>query len=167
MRSDVMRAVKSRDTHPELLVRKLLHAMGLRFRLHRKDLPGSPDIVLAGRKMAIFVHGCFWHGHDCSRGARVPKTNSEYWKAKIRRNLVRDERAAGELMAQGWRVLIIWQCELKVRDRASLVQRLESALWTESEPNLTSRISMHGAPSAISPRTQRRGHEPSASVERR
>src|SRR6195952_1943691 len=89
-RSQVMARVRGRDTKPEMLVRRLLTAMGVRYRLHRKDLPGAPDIVMAGRKLAIFVHGCFWHGHDCARGARVPKANRDYWLAKVGRNRARD-----------------------------------------------------------------------------
>src|SRR5580698_5002966 len=89
-RSAVMRRVKGRDTAPELKVRKLLWRLGARYRLQRKDLPGKPDIVLPGRKLAIFVHGCFWHGHDCARGARVPQANRDYWLGKIGRNRVRD-----------------------------------------------------------------------------
>ena len=89
-RSAVMRRVKSRDTSPERLVRKLLTELGVRYRLHRADLPGKPDIVMAGRRLAILIHGCFWHGHDCARGARVPKQNTDYWLAKVGRNRARD-----------------------------------------------------------------------------
>jgi DNA mismatch endonuclease (patch repair protein) len=112
-RSAVMRAVKSRDTKPEMIVRRAAHALGYRFRLHRKDLPGSPDLVFPSRKKAIFVHGCFWHGHDCARGARMPKANADYWTAKIGRNVARDARVKGELASLGWETLTIWECELK------------------------------------------------------
>lgn len=115
VRSATMRAVRSRDTKPEMLVRCAAHALGYRFRLHRKDLPGSPDLVFPSRKKVIFVHGCFWHGHDCARGARQPKTNAEYWTAKIARNVARDERARAELAVLGWDVLTVWECELKRR----------------------------------------------------
>ena len=125
-RSQVMARVKGRDTKPELLVRRLLTSMGVRYRLHRKDLPGAPDIVMAGRRLAIFVHGCFWHGHDCARGARVPKQNRDYWQAKIGRNRARDERTAAELSAMGWTPLTLWECELK--DEAVLKARLTDAL---------------------------------------
>lgn len=121
-RSAVMRRVKGKDTAPELKVRRALTALGARYRLNRKDLPGSPDIVMAGRRLAIFVHGCFWHGHDCARGARVPKANREYWTAKVERNVARDQRAAQALADQGWRVETIWECELK--DEAGLAERL-------------------------------------------
>ena len=125
-RSAVMRQVKGKDTSPELKVRKALTGLGARYRLHRKDLPGSPDIVLPGRRLAIFVHGCFWHGHDCARGARVPKQNREYWVAKVGRNLARDARNAEALAAAGWRVETIWECELK--DAAALEARLQRLL---------------------------------------
>ena len=125
-RSDVMRQVKAKGTSPELKVRKLLWALGARYRLHRKDLPGAPDIVLPGRKLAVFVHGCFWHGHDCARGARVPKQNRNYWTAKIARNRARDERVQGELDALGWRPLVVWECELK--GPPALRARLDAAL---------------------------------------
>ena len=125
-RSDVMRQVKGKGTSPELKVRKLLWALRARYRLHRKDLPGAPDIVLQGRKLAVFVHGCFWHGHDCARGARVPKQNRDYWTAKIARNRARDERVQGELEALGWRPTVVWECEL--RDPHTLQARLDAAL---------------------------------------
>lgn len=109
-RSAVMRAVKGRDTRPEMAVRRAAHALGYRFRLHRRELPGSPDLVFPSRKTAVFVHGCFWHGHDCPRGARAPKTNADYWRAKIARNVARDARVIAELEALGWRPAVIWEC---------------------------------------------------------
>ncbi len=112
-RSRTMRAVKSKNTAPEMKVRRLAHAMGCRFRLHRKDLPGSPDLVFPKSRKAIFVHGCFWHGHTCARGARMPKANADYWLAKILRNKNRDKDAQAQLKAQGWNVLVIWECELR------------------------------------------------------
>ncbi|WP_192255592.1 very short patch repair endonuclease [Mesorhizobium caraganae] len=125
-RSAIMRAVKSRDTKPELVVRRLAHKAGFRYRLHRKDLPGKPDLVFAGRRKAIFVHGCFWHGHDCARGDRMPTQNRDYWSAKIQRNRARDTKNVRLLEADGWSVLVVWECELK--DRASLSSRVESFL---------------------------------------
>lgn len=112
-RSAVMRQVKGRNTTPEIKVRKALTKLGARYRLHRKDLPGNPDIVMPGRKLALFVHGCFWHGHDCARGARVPKQNRDYWVAKVGRNVARDAKNAEALAALGWRVEVVWECELK------------------------------------------------------
>jgi len=125
-RSAVMRRVKGRNTAPEMAVRRALTKLGARYRLHRKDLPGNPDIVLPGRRLAIFVHGCFWHGHDCARGSRVPKRNREYWVAKVGRNVARDERGREALAALGWRVETIWECELK--DAATLDARLAALL---------------------------------------
>jgi DNA mismatch endonuclease (patch repair protein) len=125
-RSAVMRRVKGRNTGPELALRRLLTRMGQRYRLHRKDLPGSPDVVMIGRRTAIFMHGCFWHGHDCGRGARQPKSNADYWMAKIARNRTRDASSRAALEAMGWRAVTIWECELK--DQAALEQRLKVLL---------------------------------------
>lgn len=125
-RSAVMRRVKGKDTSPELKVRKALTALGARYRLHRADLPGKPDIVLPGRKLALVVHGCFWHGHDCARGARVPKQNRDYWVGKVAANRTRDARSREALAALGWRVETIWECELK--DAAGLERRLAALL---------------------------------------
>lgn len=125
-RSAVMRAVKGRNTTPELRVRKLLRRLGVGYRLHRRDLPGSPDIVMAGRRLTIFVHGCFWHGHDCRRGARAPKANADYWSAKIARNRARDAETAAKLASLGWRSLVVWECELK--DGFALETRLAKRL---------------------------------------
>ncbi|WP_249138362.1 very short patch repair endonuclease [Phenylobacterium montanum] len=121
-----MAKVKGRDTRPELIVRRLLWRLGARYRLHRKDLPGSPDIVLPGRRLVVFVHGCFWHGHDCARGARVPKANRDYWLAKVARNRARDVQTRKKLEAAGWRVEVVWECELKAA--AALEARLRSLL---------------------------------------
>ncbi len=125
-RSAVMRAVKSRDTGPERAVRAMLRPIAPGYRLHRVDLPGKPDIVYGGRKLAIFVHGCFWHGHDCPRGARMPKANADYWRAKIGRNRARDEKTLAAYPAMGWRSLVVYECELK--NRAALAARLAEAL---------------------------------------
>lgn len=126
MRSSVMRQVKGRNTSPELKVRRALTKLGARFRLHRKDLPGAPDIVLPGRKLAIFVHGCFWHGHNCSRGAREPKANAEYWRGKIGRNRTRDAANGAKLAEMGWRAEVLWECDLK--DDSALQARLKRLL---------------------------------------
>lgn len=125
-RSAIMRAVKGRDTKPEIRVRSLLHRLGYRFRLHRKGLPGSPDIVLPSRRVAIFVNGCFWHGHDCTRGSRAPKANAEYWRAKIARNRARDGENLSALAALGWRAVTLWECALK--DEAALAATLAAEL---------------------------------------
>jgi DNA mismatch endonuclease, patch repair protein len=111
-RRRIMRANTSKHTKPEKLVRSLLHQMGYRFRLHRRELPGSPDIVLASRKAAIQVYGCFWHQHNGCSLAPVPKTRVEYWLPKLKRNVQRDRAAESALRSAGWRVLVIWECEL-------------------------------------------------------
>lgn len=111
-----MRAVKGRDTAPEVLVRHLVYAMGYRYRLHRADLPGRPDLAFIRQKKSIFVHGCFWHGHDCVRGARVPKRNAAYWIEKIARNKLRDQVNLARSAALGWRCLIVWECDLRQPD---------------------------------------------------
>jgi DNA mismatch endonuclease (patch repair protein) len=125
-RSRIMRAVKSRDTGPEKIVRQLAHRLGYRYRLHRSDLPGKPDLTFPRRRAVILVNGCFWHGHDCNRGARSPKTNIDYWTAKIRRNVARDEENLGRLAASGWRALVVWECEIKATDQ--LAARLRGFL---------------------------------------
>ena len=119
-RSLIMSRVRSRDTTPELAVRRALHAAGYRYRLHRKDLPGNPDIVLPKYRTAVQVHGCFWHGHQCRRGNRLPSTNTEYWQAKIQRNRDRDNRVCRSLTEAGWRVFTIWECELEAGTRQLL-----------------------------------------------
>ena len=122
-RTETMRAVKSKNTTPELVVRRLVYALGYRFRLHRRDLPGKPDLAFIGRRKIIFVHGCFWHGHNCPRGAREPKTNVDYWHSKIARNRERDMEIIAQLASLGWRTCIVWECELK--DQAALAHRLK------------------------------------------
>ncbi len=112
-RSAVMRRVKGRDTSPELAVRRILRAAGIGYRLGGCGLPGRPDVTMKGRRVALFVHGCFWHGHDCPRGARQPKTNADYWIAKIARNRARDAAAVQALTASGWRVVTVWECEMR------------------------------------------------------
>ena len=131
-RSQIMARIRSRDTEPELLVRHLLTQLGYRYRLHRKDLPGKPDIAFISRKKAIFVHGCFWHGHPCKRGARAPKSNRDYWVAKIARNRARDGAAVKRLGAMGWLCLTVFECEMK--DREALTRRLAGFLvaWPHS-----------------------------------
>jgi DNA mismatch endonuclease (patch repair protein) len=120
-----MKSVRTKDTGPEILVRKLLYAMGYRFRLHRKDLPGTPDIVFPSRKKVIFVHGCYWHGHGCNKG-RAPKSKLNYWMPKIAKNRERDEKKSTELDLLGWKVLTVWQCELN--DIEALGSRLVAFL---------------------------------------
>jgi DNA mismatch endonuclease (patch repair protein) len=128
-RSRIMRAVKSRDTAPEMAVRRLAHGMGYRFRVCRKDLPGCPDIVFPRLGKAILVHGCFWHGHDCARGARVPKGNRSYWLKKVAGNRARDERNLAKLIRLGWEALVIWECA--VRNESQLRRRVGKFLADE------------------------------------
>lgn len=125
-RRRIMRAVKSRDTVPELIVRSLAHRMGYRFRVCRRDLPGSPDVVFPRLRKVIFVHGCFWHGHDCGQGVRVPAHNRAYWEKKIARNKERDEAAHAALTALGWKVTVFWECEL--RNERRVVRELHTFL---------------------------------------
>jgi len=125
-RSRIMRAVKSRNTGPEKVVRSLAHRMGYRFRLHCANLPGKPDLTFPDRCAVVFVHGCFWHGHNCKRGARTPKTNTEYWTAKIARNVVRHHEHMSALKREGWRALVVWECQL--RDEPALRSRLRRFL---------------------------------------
>jgi len=112
-----MRRIRSRDTEPELAVRRILRSQGFTgYRLHRKDVHGKPDIVFLGRKKAILVHGCFWHGHDCAEGSRKPKSNQDYWVPKLDRNRERDVANAVRLTNAGWSAMIVWECELKDTD---------------------------------------------------
>jgi DNA mismatch endonuclease, patch repair protein len=124
-RSDNMRAIRSKDMLPELTVRRLLHRLGYRYRLHRKDLPGKPDLAFGPRRKVIFVHGCFWHGHNCKEG-RIPKSNADYWLPKLQRNQARDKENIGRLTDSGWECLVIWECEM--RDRDVLQSRLKKFL---------------------------------------
>lgn len=110
-RSRIMARVKGKDTSPEMIVRKAIHAAGFRFRLHRKDLPGKPDIVLSKYKTVVFIHGCFWHGHKCKH-FRMPSSNVTYWNEKIERNIRRDAIAMESLISAGWKVYVIWECDL-------------------------------------------------------
>jgi len=112
-RRKMMAGFRSKDTKPEMLVRRTLHRLGYRFRLHRRDLPGKPDIVLPRHRLAILVHGCFWHQHQGCRDARMPRTQQDYWTAKFRRNLERDQDTAVALTALGWQVAVIWECDAR------------------------------------------------------
>ena len=134
-RSRMMAGIKGNNSQPELLVRRLLFASGYRFRLHRRDLPGNPDIVMTRRKIAIFVHGCFWHLHQGCRFAKMPATRPEFWRAKLEANVQRDRRSIDELRVMGWRVLCVWECS--TRD-ATLLADLQNSLrsWIESESTI-------------------------------
>lgn len=127
-RSERMSRIRGRDTLPEWVVRKFLHSIGFRYRLHRKDLPGRPDIVLPCRGVAIFVNGCFWHAHACQRG-RNPATRADFWREKLENNRRRDEKNRRLLRKAGWRVITVWECSLSTKPRASSrLQRLTSEI---------------------------------------
>lgn len=130
-RRRIMQSVKTKDTGPELALRKALYAAGYRFRLHRKDLPARPDIVFLGRKKAIFVHGCFWHGHDCAKG-RASKSRAEYWGPKLEANKARDARNLRDLEEKGWDTFVVWQCELG--DMDNVMSRLGTFLGQPAIP---------------------------------
>lgn len=140
-RSANMRAVRNKNTAPELLIRSTLHRLGYRFRLHRRDLCGTPDIVFPVRRSVIFVHGCFWHGHECERGS-LPSSNLHFWQHKIARNRERDSQTQRQLRNEGWKVLTVWQCETK--NKASLEKKLsrflESSLRMDKVKNTRSSI---------------------------
>lgn len=127
-RSRIMSSIRSKDTKPEMIVRRLLHRAGYRYRLHRRDLPGNPDLIFEGRQKVIFVHGCFWHQHEAEacRDGRKPKSNTGYWHEKLERNVARDRAAVEQLSVQGWQTLIVWECETK--DEAALGDRLRGFL---------------------------------------
>ena len=125
-RSAMMRAVPSQGTEPELVVRRLAHRLGYRFRVHGRHLPGTPDLVFASRRKVIFVHGCFWHRHSCETGRRAIRTRSDFWEKKFARNVARDSRIMAALEGDGWQALILWECELG--DSAKLARRLTSFL---------------------------------------
>jgi DNA mismatch endonuclease, patch repair protein len=124
-RSERMSLVRGKDTRPELAVRRLAHGLGYRYRKNRRDLPGQPDLVFPGRRKIIFVHGCFWHRHKCALG-RMPKSRQEFWRPKLEKNRVRDARNAKQLRGGGWRVLVVWECQ--IRHVTALTARLREFL---------------------------------------
>lgn len=133
-RSKMMAGIRGKDTRPEMILRRGLHARGFRFRLHDRRLPGSPDLVFPGRRAAVFVHGCFWHGHACPL-FRLPATRQEFWREKIEGNAARDKAAEAALLADGWRVLSIWECALKGRGRLPAETVLDRAAdWLMNGP---------------------------------
>jgi DNA mismatch endonuclease, patch repair protein len=123
-----MALIRKRDTKPELVVRHIVHRMGYRFRLHRPDLPGTPDLVFPARRKVILVHGCFWHRHDCPLGSKAPRARPEYWIPKLERNRQRDVVTLERLAALGWTALVIWECEVRPPAREGLERRLETFL---------------------------------------
>lgn len=131
-RSENMRRIRSKDTAPEMAVRSLAHRLGYRYRLHRKDIPGKPDLVFPSRRKVIFIHGCFWHQHPGCREGRPPKSNTAYWLPKLERNMERDKDALARLAAAGWDVLVIWECETK--DAEILARTLTGFLGAPRTP---------------------------------
>lgn len=125
-----MSAIKGKNTGPEMVVRRLVHALGYRYRLHRRDLPGRPDLVFGSKGKIIFVHGCYWHRHSCARGKPMPKTRHEFWAAKFVANTRRDRQSLSKLRTQGWEVLVVWECE--VSDLQKLQRRLQRFLGSPS-----------------------------------
>lgn len=122
-RSENMRKIRGKDTKPELAVRRICREIGFSgYRIHRNDLPGKPDLAWIGRKLAVLVHGCFWHGHECAEGIRKPKSNQEYWISKISRNRRRDAENIADLRSMGWSVLVVWECEIS--EKAHLTKKL-------------------------------------------
>jgi DNA mismatch endonuclease (patch repair protein) len=115
-RSEIMRAVHSVDTTPELLVRRMIHSLGYRYRLHNRKLPGTPDLVFAGRKKVIFVHGCFWHRHRCKGGRSFPSSRTKYWRKKFENNQRRDSQNRRKLRKMGWDIMIIWECQIRKKN---------------------------------------------------
>ncbi|MEM9108874.1 MAG: DNA mismatch endonuclease Vsr [Planctomycetota bacterium] len=123
-RSALMRGIRRRDTRPEVTLRKLLHGLGYRYRICRPDLPGTPDLTFPSRRAVIFVHGCFWHRHSCRRGRSVPRTNRTEWLAKFQRNICRDRRNRIQLRKCGWRVLVVWECQLRASKLPATIPRV-------------------------------------------
>ena len=136
-RSARMALVRSKDTKPEMIVRRLVHRLGYRYRLHRRDLPGSPDLVFVCSRKAIFIHGCFWHQHRCAAGNRCPKTRVGFWRAKLEGNKARDRRSIAKLRRDGWTVLVLWECE--IGNKPVLIGRINAFL---SRPHLQKRIDL-------------------------
>jgi DNA mismatch endonuclease (patch repair protein) len=122
-RVHTMRSVRSIDTSPERAVRRMIFSWGYRYRLHSKKLPGCPDIVFPSMRKAIFIHGCFWHGHKCPAGLNRPKSNTEYWNRKLERNRLRDITARRKLRRMGWKAIIVWECELRKKSAGGRIQR--------------------------------------------
>lgn len=141
VRSQIMGRVRSKDTKPELQLRKALFARGLRYRLHSSELPGKPDLVFPRHKAVVFIHGCLWHWHGCNR-SRMPNTNAEYWQAKIARNQMRDRANLAALTAIGWRVLTVWECAIKAKSLDAVAD--EAAAWVRSGRNGVQVIPTHG-----------------------
>jgi len=152
-----MAAIRGKDTKPERIVRSLLHRLGCRFALHRADLPGKPDIVMPARRTVVFVHGCYWHMHGCGRGRSTPVTNAVFWRAKRESNRKRDRKNARALRHAGWRVLVVWECELKPSKIGRVIERL-LAIREADEPLQRPRDSSREGRRGRNPRKIRSGN---------
>ena len=133
-RSEVMSKIRSKDSRPELLVRSMLHRLGYRFRLHRKDLPGKPDVVLPKYRTVIFIHGCFWHQHEGCPHGHLPRSNLKYWGPKLRRNKERDVKNQAKLKKLGWNTIVIWECQVN-KNLIEVIQEVQKMLLTSSAGN--------------------------------
>ena len=152
-RSEMMAGIRSKNTRPEMVVRRIAHSLGLRFRLHRKELPGSPDLVFPRWRLAVFVHGCFWHRHAGCSFATSPKTRPEFWQKKFEANIARDRRAVASLAAQGWRVITIWECD--TRDEAYVT----SSLLQATHQYVVGQVHPRGRPGSLVASSGHRGRE--------
>jgi len=128
-RSERMSRIRGRDSVSEMRLRRMIHGMGFRYRLHVRSLPGTPDLVFPSRKAVIFMHGCFWHRHEDCRLARMPKSRVDFWREKLEGNMRRDEENRRRLNEMGWRVLVVWECQMKARDLESVAQSVKRFLW--------------------------------------
>lgn len=126
-RSEIMSEISGKNTKPELLIRKALFSEGYRYRLHRKELPGNPDIIFPGRKKVIFINGCYWHGHNCKKAA-LPETNKQFWEKKISGNVARDKKNLDKLLKMGWKSFVIWQCEIKKSSLGNIIKQAKKFL---------------------------------------
>jgi len=134
-RSKIMKSVPQKDTKPEMRLRKALHGLGFRYRLHDKRLPGSPDLVFPKHKIVIFVHGCFWHRHGCKQ-TTTPTTRKDFWEAKFKANAERDSKNVRELESAGWRVMTVWECELKKADESDLFEKIQEFLLNRTNETI-------------------------------
>ena len=158
-RSAMMARIRGRDTAPELAVRRIAHRMGLRFRLHRKDLPGRPDLVFPKHRLAVFVHGCFWHRHEGCRHATTPKSRVVFWTEKLAMNVARDARQEAALKELGWRVLVIWECE--TRNEAAVERRLAASVkpgWVGNQQESAPQVLLLPEPGGVGRGDKRRKH---------
>ncbi|MEK6798532.1 MAG: DNA mismatch endonuclease Vsr [Planctomycetota bacterium] len=142
-----MRGIRGKDTSPEMFVRRLVHSLGYRFRLHRRDLPGTPDLVFPSRRKVIFVHGCFWHRHSCPRGRSTPATRRQFWNRKLDGNRRRDAASRRRLRTLRWRVLVLWECQLAKKNLARTVARVQSFLRSKRGQGISSNGAAESQPS--------------------